>query len=216
MLIRLAALLTLLFSLPIMLIRAQSGAGEPLRVLFSRPADCAAPCLLGVRPRVTAWETARALLAAHPAVETVTVQTRNRRPYLSWTWVDWPQASADYGFTVRDGLIDALTLPPETTLGAVWLALGEPGRITVTTNGDRAPRVAFVLEYPARALHVYAEFRVCEINRAALWRIPADRSAAASFYVGSGPPDYIRVMPYRPVQLDRRAWAGQLQALCQS
>lgn len=112
------------------------------------------------------------------------------------------------------GIDNRLLIPMRVSLGAVRLALGSPERITLTTNGGRRPRAAFVLEYPARALHVYAEFRLCEINPAAFWQMGIGESQAGGFYVGTGRPDYIRVMPNRPVELDPHHWAKELRDFC--
>lgn len=211
MMLRLALGLTLLFALPIALIRAQPAHEDLLRAFLALPDDCRAPCFLGVRPRSTTLAEATDLLQSNAAIETVWRDERS----LWWRWL--ADANQSYGFHVReDAVIDGLLLPGEITLGEVRLALGEPKRITLTTNGfqSRSPRVAWVLEYPERGLHVFAEFQVCQINQPALWRMRQDSTLSSGFFVGIGPPDYIRVMPSRPVELDARRWARQLWDLC--
>ena len=213
-LVRLALLLTLAFVLPVLAIRAQMAAAGPLDWLFTSAPNCAAPCFLGVRPQETDIAEAVQRLQANAAVQGVTVDVRNGRPFIAWNWLAETSEDRAFAFTVREDVVDWLILPEQVTLGDVRLALGEPQRITVTANTLYTPRVAYVLEYPSRALHIYAEFRVCEIDQATFWRMRADGDARASFFVGLGHPDYIRVMPYRPVELNPASWATQLRDLC--
>ncbi len=150
--------LTLLFVLPVLLIRAQPYDDGGLRAMLWNAPVCAPPCTPGIDNR--------------------------------------------------------LDIPPRVSIGMVRLALGSPERITLTTNGGIRPRAVYVLEYPQRALHVYAEFRLCETDQAAFWQMREGENAAGGFYVGTGRPDYIRVMPNRPVPLDPQRWANEMRDLC--
>jgi hypothetical protein len=215
-LVRLALLLTLAFVLPVLAIRVQPAAAGPLNWLFMPMPDCDAPCFLGVRPHESDISEAVARLKAHAAVRGVDVRVSNGRPFIAWNWLAATSEDRAFAFTVNEDIVDWLILPEQVRLGDLRLALGEPQRITATANSPYAPRVAFVFEYPARALHIYAEFRVCEIDQTSFWQMRADGDNRASFFVGLGRPDYIRVMPNRPVELDPTAWAKQLRDLCRS
>lgn len=212
MILRLALSLTLLFALPIALIRAQPAHEYPLRDFLASPGGCRTPCFLGVRPRTTTVDEAVELLRSNTAIADVWHDGQA----LLWRWLADPGET--YGFHVgEDTTIDGLLLPGDITLGELRLALGEPGRITLTTGGyhSRTSHVAWVLEYPQHGVHVFAEFPVCQTTLPALWRLRQDNTLADGFFIGIGPPDYIRVMPSQPVELDRRHWATQLWGLCQ-
>ncbi len=208
------ALLTLVFILPVFVIRAQPLAAGPLDWLFMSSEDCAAPCFLGVRPHESNITEAVNRLRSHPAVSKVNVNIHNGRSFIAWDWQTGATENHAFMFTGLEDRVEWLVLPQRVTLGELRLVLGDPQRITATTNGSYAPRVAFVLEYPARSLHIFAEFHVCAIDQNTFWQMRPDGNSQASFFLGLGHPDYIRVMPNRPVDLDPSAWANQLRALC--
>jgi hypothetical protein len=209
--LRLALGLTLLFVLPMALIRAHPADSYPLGDFLAQPPSCHAPCFLGVRPGSTTLAEAVELLQANTTIAHVWRDGRS----LRWRWLAGMPES--YGFRLRhDAVIDGLLLPDSTTLGEVRLALGEPKRITLTSNGfrSRSPRVAWILEYPDRDVHIFAEFQVCHTHQAALWQMRQDLTLGSGFLVGVGSPDYIGVMPTRPIELDVHRWAKQLRDLC--
>ena len=213
MILRFVVGLTLLFLLPMALIMMQPIHDSPLREFLTRPDSCRAPCFLGVRPRSTTIDEAVEMLQSNAAIGHMWRDERS----LLWHWL--ADVNEPYGFHIReDAVIDGLLLPGKITLGEVRLALGEPKRITLTANGyrSRSPRVAWVLEYPDRAVHIFAEFRVCQTSQPALWQMQQDATLGNGFLVGIGSPDYIRVMPSRPVELDAHRWAKQLRDMCRS
>ena len=214
LMVRLALLLTLIFAALALAIRARPLAAGPLDWLFLPDADCPAPCFLNIRPHETAIQEALERLRAHPAVDQATVKLVEGQAFIAWNWRTESTEDQSYRFSGLEGRIEGLVLPTDVTFGDLRLALGAPQRITVTTNSNYAPRVAYVLEYPARALHLYAEFHVCEINQSRFWRMRVDGDERASFHLGLDAPDYIRVMPNRPVELDPSTWAKQLRDLC--
>ncbi len=57
-----ALLLSGLFLLPVLLIRAQPYDDGGLRAFLTPPEDCPAPCFMGIRPGVTTTEEALEIL----------------------------------------------------------------------------------------------------------------------------------------------------------
>ena len=127
------------------------------------------------------------------------------------------EMSETFGFRVRgDAVIEGLLLPDTVTLGEVRLTLGEPARITLTNTGFRSqsPIVAWILEYPDREVHVFAEFQVCQTRQSSLWKMRQRNPANDGFLVGVGSPDYFQVMSSRRIELDMQHWAKQLRDMC--
>jgi hypothetical protein len=214
MLARVVTALTLLFTLPILLIRAQAQVNAPLDILFATPVGCHMPCFLGVSLQQTQWQTALEMLRAHEAVGEAGTQWRNGRLYVVWNWVAEPAGERNFAFLVRGNTADWLVIPDTVTLGEARLALGEPQRIVLIMNRTDPPRAAYVLEYPERDMHIYAGFRPCEMSRNAFWQMQANGDTDGSFFIGVGTPDYVRTLPSRRVELDRHIWAKQIQDLC--
>lgn len=214
MLARVVIALTLLFALPILLIRAQAQHNAPLEILFRLPEDCRAPCFMGVSLRQTTWQAALNLLQANDAVGEAALEWRSGRLYVVWNWRDDPTGPKNYAFLVRDDTADWLVIPDSLTLGEVRLALGEPGRIMLIVNRTESPRAAYVLEYPEQGIHIYAGFRPCETTRNTFWQMQANGDTTSSFFVGVGRPDYVRAAPNRRIELDQRMWAKQIQDVC--
>ena len=214
MLGRVVIALTLLFALPILLIRAQAQNNTPLDILFTAPVDCHKPCFMGVSLRQTRWQAAIEMLQAHEAVGDVGIEWRSRRPYIVWNWATDAAGEDKFAFLVRDETADWLVIPDHVTLGEARLALGEPQRIMLILNRSDPPRAAYVLEYPERGMHIYAGFRPCEMSRDTFWQMQANGDTTGSFFVGAGMPDYVRAEPNRRMELDRHIWAKQIQDLC--
>jgi hypothetical protein len=214
MLARAVIILTLLLTLPILLIRAQAQNNTPLDILFTTPPDCHLPCFMGVSLRQTHWQTALQLLRDHQAVGDAGIEWRNNRPYLAWSWLGDSPRAEKFAFLVRDETADWLVIPNRVTLGEARLALGEPARIMLILNRTDPPRAAYVLEYPDRDMHIYAGFRPCEMSRGAFWLMQSNGDTNGSFFVGVGKPDYVRTEPSRQIMLDPRTWAKQIQDFC--
>ncbi len=65
---RAALLLSVVFLLPVLLIRAQPYDDSDLRAFLTPPEDCPAPCFMDIRPGMTTAEEAVSILDAHPWV----------------------------------------------------------------------------------------------------------------------------------------------------
>lgn len=89
LLLRWTLLLSGLFLLPLLLIRAQPDDDSDLRSLLM-PEGCPAPCLMGIRPGVTTSQEAVAILEAHDWVGEIDYRyydpQRLHSNLLSWHW----------------------------------------------------------------------------------------------------------------------------------
>jgi hypothetical protein len=214
MLLRAVVGFSLLFFLPILLIRAQTYTATPLELMLSLPDGCESPCFMGVQPWRTDLPTIIALLEAHEAVRNVEIRETRGRLNVIWDWVDFPQWRKNYGFVVDNGTLDWLILPRSITLGEVILALGQPAHAAMTINSSDQRRGAYLLEYPSRAIYIFVGFNACYTDRGRFWRIRADGRLSGSFFVGIGSPDYLVSPAHEWFELDPRIWARQIETTC--
>ncbi len=214
MLLRAGLVLSLLFTLPILLIRAQPYQHGPLDRFFSPSAGCAAPCFLGIRPRQTDVETALAMLRANDAVGNVIFRAYRDGQAVFWYWSAYPHSQKPYGFVLNDGVIDWPLIPDDSTLGEVRMVLGEPDRIVLATHQTEPVKAAYVLEYRERDIYIFVGFRPCNITRDEFWRMRANGDLTGSFYMGVGMSDYIPTLYGHTTELDLRSWAKQVEDVC--
>jgi hypothetical protein len=83
---RWALLLSGLFLLPLLLIRAQPYDDGDLREFLTPPPDCPAPCFMGIRPGVTGAEEAITILENHAWVQTLKNEIRERNGSILVEW----------------------------------------------------------------------------------------------------------------------------------
>ena len=102
-----------------------------VRAALTPPADCPAPCFLGVRPGETSFGDAVALLEAHPWVDEIYM----RVPRVRRTWIDvnWSGQQPDFiagtgRLAVQDGVVVRFLVETKISFGIIWLAFGAPPR----------------------------------------------------------------------------------------
>jgi hypothetical protein len=135
--IRLALPLFILLAATLTLIRAQPYDDHGLRDMLL-PADCAAPCFMGIKPGVTTLATAIYTLENHPWVRKVTVEPGCESPNtiiqycnINWTWNDhlpmWINPQTNGVLTIATGRVSQfMVVPMRIELGNLWLAIGFP------------------------------------------------------------------------------------------
>lgn len=216
-LVILIVILTLLFILPILLIRAQPYDGGLVESFLVPPPDCRVPCFMGVRPRHTTLQQALAILRANDEIEQVQVEYYYSGQTIFWRWKDDPSEYRRYAFRVNpDNMVVRPILPATLTLGEVQLALGQPERVTAAFTNEYLPRAAIVLDYPQHGLHLFVGLYPCEIDQREFWRIHHESSAYGSFFIGLGEPNYARILPDTRLELDATAWAKQVRDFCRT
>lgn len=140
LLLKFALSFPILITLSIILIRAQPYDDGGIRDFLLRSPACenhpAEPCFIGIRPGVTTYEEAVALLNAHQWVETVTAQ----RPIIRWTWngqqpqfIGFPQErglATISGDTVRRLYVGYTSIK----ISDLWLTLDHPASFNIATS----------------------------------------------------------------------------------
>ncbi len=131
--LRLIALLTLIFTLALIAIRALPLGDADLIAFFAPSAGCAAPCFMGIRPGVTTRDQALALLHAQPWVGMLLVTVPDG---ISWNWNGRQPAfvsDREHGAVVGAGHIDFhnnvvsfIRVDTGTRLGDFYAMFGKP------------------------------------------------------------------------------------------
>ena len=138
---RWALLLSGLFLLPVLLIRAQPYDDGGLREILPPPEGCPAPCFMGLRPGAMDVQTAAAILDKHPWVQRTESPLIYRTTFqLSWLWSAQVPAWLDpqfFAFVVLDDeQLTMLYLRTKLSRAELLLALGRPDqyRLEITPN----------------------------------------------------------------------------------
>jgi hypothetical protein len=125
--IRLALRLSLLFMLPILIIRAQAYNDHGLRSLLASPADCESPCFLGVQPAITTQEEAIQRFKAVEHINYVVGPFRDAHTTILWRDTQNPYSGS---LRIEDNIVTEITIQG-FRLQDVWLLLGEPNQGTM-------------------------------------------------------------------------------------
>lgn len=114
--------LTLIFAVPILVIRAQSYDDHSLQSLLTSPAGCEKPCFMGLRPSISTYaQTARRFQAAE------NIRFADRILDSERSMIYWRDTHAPYSGTVSftNNRVTEITIQG-FRLQDVWLLLGEP------------------------------------------------------------------------------------------
>ena len=207
--------LTLLFMLPILLIRAQPYESGDLGRFLTPPPNCDVPCFLGVRPRHTTVAQALEILRANEDIEFVQLENNYTGQSIYWRWKEYPEEYRRYTFEVsEDNIVTRPSLPSTTRLGDLQLILGQPERVTAAVANEYMSRAVFMLEYPSRGLHLFIAFYPCDVNQRDFWQLRQDFGVYGTFFVGLGNARYSRILPDTRLDLDPQTWTSQLRDFC--
>ena len=159
-LLRWTLLLSGLFALPVLLIRAQPYDDSELRAFLTPPEGCPVPCFMGIRPGVTMYRDAMTILENHAWVTNLQFTLYGDAPrnynYARLTW-DWSDATPGFidrrspgsvvltwtSFYQRRGDIEnevfagTITLPTTVQMHLAQQFFGEPDSGVVGLNLDR-------------------------------------------------------------------------------
>lgn len=178
--LKIIAVLSLGFMMPILLIRAQPYNDDGLRRFLNAGEDCVPPCLMNVLPGTTPLYKAHLDLLAHEwiaSVESNEYALLGEPTSIRWAWngqqpAFFPSTGRGSVFS-RDGIIvDEVQVEAGLPLGGWWLALGPPDTYRLTTIGGT---IHFPGEYLA-FINIYhdPEFAILGIiecpYRASLWQ----------------------------------------------
>lgn len=144
--LRLAIWLSVLWFLPMLVIRAQPYDDTAVRALLSPPEACPSPCFMGIRPgSMTIWD-ALDVLRVHGWVGEVenyefeNFQNPDGTVTLVVNW-DWSGAQSPFidpaspgGVWVLDDRIVSIDVETELRLGDIKLSLGLPDREQIYTT----------------------------------------------------------------------------------
>jgi hypothetical protein len=150
--------LTVLFAAAITAIRIRPYNDPVARALL--PADCPAPCFMGIRPGVTTVNDAVSILKAHPWVSSLSdnVSLRNGvggAPGGNMIW-SWSGAQPDWidrdhvGFIwVQDGTVRGMGISTRIPFGEVRLSFGPPQTVdNIVVSGRRERYLIYSASYP--------------------------------------------------------------------
>jgi len=207
-LLKLALPLIVLFTIPLLLIRAQPYDDANLRAFLTPPDGCPAPCFMGIQPGVTTVRAGGDRLKTNPSIASIQavsfqlydVQFAGDRGAV-------PTAKV-YLLATPDVRVERVNLfDTGIPLSRILLAFGRPSRMMVYTT-IRYNIITFVAFYPEYQLHALVDVPLCSIEQAMLW------SARRDVSLGIGPwradaeqPDYYLFAT--EIQVDR--WAYTLR-----
>lgn len=162
---RMALLLSTLWLLPLLLIRAQPYDPSDLRIALSPAVDCPAPCFLGVRPG-TRWDDAAAILAQNAWV--AGPRNDNAALYASWGW-QWNETAPAWinrvgrSLMVLDGVrVNIVVVETTITWGDFLLAFGKPDQYRLVAAHDG-------LSYDYRHVGWYADRAMLVVANGICW-----------------------------------------------
>lgn len=168
-LLKIALLLTALLTVPVLLIRAQPYDDSDLRELLTPPADCAAPCFMGIKPGVTTFTQAVDKLERQghyilrlnaPTYETLNGELFER---ITWRWNDsHPLLSSD-GFNMifaHEGIVRHVEINTAIPAIGMWWLYDKPYSMMRTGAGQMIEHYQFT--YPQHGLLVIAGVHGCK------------------------------------------------------
>jgi hypothetical protein len=130
-------ILTILFTMSIALIRAQSYDPHDVRTFLMPPSGCPAPCWQGIRPGVTNVYDVMTLLKENIWIRSVQYENYSTfsNGYVRWTWsLSRPRVIRENGLSnlwFDENIAQNFHIVTDIPFGEVWLALGKPDRLHV-------------------------------------------------------------------------------------
>lgn len=158
------------FALLISVIYTRPYDDSALRMFFIPPADCAAPCWLGVRPGVTRVDDAIRLLEAHDWIDHI----ERSSAFYDFEWSgrqpDWIDSSFNSHFRASGATVESIRIRTSLPLGALFILLGRPqtGLINLPLNQAGLRHTAVYTQNGAEINSLI----VCPILRDTLWQSP--------------------------------------------
>jgi len=173
-----ALLLTLMFTLPIIVIRAQPYIDPVIPALIQ--ADCPTPCFMGIRPGVTSMRESAEILDVHAWVANGQAdfpkELRDapffdavlRKTVIYWRWSDrlpdWIIGDYRGGMTIQDARVLDMGIATRFTMGEVFLAFGSPTKVYFSASKDGL-RFQYTVWYAEQGIVVITQ-GACPVVRA--------------------------------------------------
>jgi hypothetical protein len=145
-----ALLLTLIFALPIVAIRAQPYEDRVTPILIDD--DCPSPCFMGIRPGVTTMRESAEILDAHAWVANgqsdFPKELRDapffdavlRKTVINWRWSPsrpaWIVGDQRGSMTIQDARVLDIGIATHFRLGEIFLAFNNPTEVYFSTSKD--------------------------------------------------------------------------------
>jgi hypothetical protein len=164
-LLKVALCFTVLFAGCIGLIRAQPYDDSELRTFLAPPEGCPAPCFMGIRPGITTYDEALAILRAHRWIGEISVPQAGS---VTWRWngLQPPVLNArrenfggDYAGYIRfnsDNTVLGVTVPTRIRFGDISLFFGKPhlfDHLTIRIEGVDFKRSQYCVGRPPYYWH---------------------------------------------------------------
>ncbi len=168
--LKIALLLTVLWLVPVLLIRAQPYDDGGLWAFLTPPEGCLAPCFMGIRPGVTTVDEAIAILEGHEWVDKVTVEDQGGF-HLFWTWSGQQPHFIRTSSTGRirrilfQDVVELISIDTRITIGELYLTLGLPDKVSIQKLEEISIQVL-----PYRTL--YAEYSELSLGILTIWGCP--------------------------------------------
>ncbi len=160
------------FALVIMAIYHQPQQDAELRAFFIPPADCAAPCWLGVRPGSTSVTEAVRLLEAHDWIDRV----EGSSAFYDFVWSgrqpDWIDSSFRSHFRAAGDTVENIRIRTNLSVGRVFIVLGPPQTGVLNTPLNQAGMRHTAL-YNQNGAEINS-LTLCPITRYGLWDTPVE------------------------------------------
>ncbi len=189
--LRLAWLPTIFLTTLLLIIRAQPYDDRELRELLF-PADCLAPCFMGIQPGVTTVEEAVKALEASKWVSAIDNGVVDRETgAIYWEWSAdkprWISTDSKGKIWVVAYVVETITIFSDIRLGETQLVLGQPEGELIDPSQDRSRRSALYLAYYNQKGLLLRNWQPCNVVE------PLLRHVIVTFMVQSAAYNY----PYR-------------------
>ncbi len=148
--LRFVTVVTALWLLPVLLIRAQPYDDRDLRAFLAPSADCLAPCFMGIRPGVTTIEEAMLILQGSPWVSDRIESREFSRIIIVWEGSESSliDTASSGRLSFSGGVIQNINIRTHITLGDLWAGLGQVDWATQTPASiNRPPGLAYRVGY---------------------------------------------------------------------
>ncbi len=203
--LRLALLPIILLTAVLLLIRSQPYDDHELRELLL-PADCPAPCFMGIQPGVTTVDEAVKLLEASEWVKRYVLEPFEYRPSSGGIRVEWNDKSPIwlekdiFGrsiVSIIDNLVSSFQLDTKLPIGTIQLILGQSTYNSINYNSGY---LVFSAMYPDQGLGINTYQNCQEQSKG----ITYDRKIFL-FY---------NQFETRPDPIDYKSWADVIRTKC--
>jgi hypothetical protein len=176
---RWAIVLSGLWLLPLLLIRAQAYDNSDLHALLTPLDVCAAPCFMGIQPGTTTLEQAIALLERQAWVQDLAVGQRSlltEQPasgaaLVNWQWSDtapaWLEGRASLRVIPRSGQVSVIDVQTNITWGEFVLIFGRPDQVGLFSSFDTLSSGA---TYRFQYLGWYSQWKLLVISESFCWQ----------------------------------------------